>query len=180
MKTAISRNTRVARPIKPARQTARLKNPLQITSILVPVDFSDASKKALAYAAALADQFNARLTLLYILEPVAMPDFEAAFPLMMIDNDALAASSHKKLEQFAAKNSIDPRRIEKILVRHGRPYHEITEAARTLKVDVIVISTHGFSGVARALLGSVTERVVRHAPCPVLVVREQEHDSISI
>lgn len=53
-----------------------------------------------------------------------------------------------------------------------------TEAARTLKVDLIVISTHGYTGVNRALLGSVTERVVREAPCPVLVVREHEHEFI--
>ena len=68
--------------------------------------------------------------------------------------------------------------MEKALVRYGRSFHEIAEAARTLKVDLIILSTHGYTGLKHALLGSATERVVRHAPCPVLVVREREHEFV--
>ena len=156
----------------------RPKRAVRIRSILVPIDFSESSLKALDYAAALAEQFDAKLTLLYVNEPVATPDFATAFPLMM-ENDELIATCKTNLSNVATKNLIDGSRIEKVLVRQGRAYHEITEAARTLKVDVIVISTHGYTGLSHALLGSVAERVVRHAPCPVLVVRENEHEFIT-
>jgi nucleotide-binding universal stress UspA family protein len=69
---------------------------------------------------------------------------------------------------------VAPGVVEKLLVRQGRAFHEIAEAARTLKSDLVIISTHGFTGVKHALLGSTAERVVRHAPCPVLVVRQRE------
>jgi nucleotide-binding universal stress UspA family protein len=62
--------------------------------------------------------------------------------------------------------------IQTLQVRHGRAFQEIAEAARSLPADLIIIATHGYTGIKHALLGSTTERVVRHAPCPVLVVRE--------
>jgi nucleotide-binding universal stress UspA family protein len=149
----------------------------QIKSILAPIDFSDASVKALTYATSLAAQYGAKVTLLYVVEPLGVPDFVRAFPLMM-ENDEVVATCKSKLVKLARKSGVPAKLIENVVVRQGRPYHEITEAARTLKVDMIVISTHGYSGVAHALLGSVTERVVRDAPCPVLVVRENEHEFV--
>ena len=64
------------------------------------------------------------------------------------------------------------------LVRLGQPHREITEAAKELHVDLIVLATHGYTGLKHAFLGSTAERVVRHAPCPVLTVREREHDFV--
>jgi len=146
--------------------------PLRIKSILVPLDFSPSSKKALDYAVALARQFKAKLTLLHVVEPMGTPDFAASFPLVM-ENDKLMAAAKIELER-AVKTARVPRGLmEKILVRFGRSFHEITEAARTRKVDLIVISTHGYTGLKHALLGSTTERVVRHASCPVFVVRQR-------
>jgi universal stress protein A len=156
-----------------------LNNPsLAIQSILVPLDFSESSEKALAYAAALASQFGARLTLLHVVEPAATPDFAKSFPLLM-DNDRITAVCKNRLERLTEELAIVPRIIEKRLVRYGRSFQEIAEAARTLKVDLIVISTHGYTGLKHAFLGSTTERVVRLAPCPVLVVRQREHDFVS-
>jgi universal stress protein A len=163
---------------KTGKLLQRVKHSLQLTSMLVPIDFSDGSVKALSYAAALAEQFNARLTLLYVIEPMPTPDFEVGFPFM-IDKDQVAVSCKKKLSQLAAEHSIEPKLVEKVLVREGRPFHEITEVARSLKMDVIVIATHGYTGLNHVLMGSVAERVVRHAPCPVLVVREREHDFLT-
>ena len=145
---------------------------LAIKSILVPLDFSASSERALDYAAALARQFKAKLTLLHVVEPVATPDFAASFPLAM-ENDQAKAAAKKHLESVAKAARISRGRVEKMLVRFGRSFHEITDAARTRKVDLIVISTHGYTGVKHALLGSTTERVVRHAHCPVLVVRQR-------
>ena len=150
---------------------------LQMKSILVPIDFSAESKKALAYAVPFARQFGARLTLLHVSEPAAAPDFAKSFPLMM-DSGRIIAACRRQLQRVLKEQAIDPRLIEKTLVRQGRSFHEIVEAARELKADLIIISTHGYTGFKRALLGSTTERVVQHAPCPVLVVREREREFV--
>jgi universal stress protein A len=164
---------KTAKPTKAARSAAAsLTAPLRVKSILVPLDFSPPSKKALDYAVTFARQFKAKLTLLHVVEPVAMRDFAASFPLA-IENDKLMAAAKSELEG-AVKVARVPRGIvEKTLVRFGRSFHEIADAARTLKMDLIIISTHGYTGLKHALLGSTTERVVRHAPCPVLVVRQR-------
>ena len=148
---------------------------IQIRSILVPIDFSPASEKALAYAVPLAKVCGAKLTLLHVLEPVATPDF-AAFPLAL-DNERESRASRLQLERVASDLKI--RSVaEKFLVRNGRAFNEITSAARTLKVDLIVISTHGRTGLKHVLMGSTAERVVQHAPCPVLVVRPKEREFV--
>ena len=147
-------------------------SPLQINSILVPLDFSVPSKQALHAAVAFAKQFGAKLTLLHVVEPVATPDFAASFPLAL-ENDRLMASAKSELERVAKAARIPRGIVEKVLVRFGRSFHEIADAARTRKVDLIIIATHGYTGLKHALLGSTTERVVRHAPCPVLVVRQR-------
>ena len=150
-------------------------SPIQIRSILVPIDFSPASEKALAYAVPLAKLCGAKLTLLHVLEPVATPDF-AAFPLAL-DNEREARASRVQLERVAKDLKIHSV-AEKFLVRNGRAYNEITSAARTLKADLIVISTHGRTGLKHVLMGSTAERVVQHAPCPVLVVRPKEREFV--
>jgi nucleotide-binding universal stress UspA family protein len=147
-----------------------LPSPLRVKSILVPLDFSPPSKKALDYAVAFARQFKSKLTLLHVVEPVATPDFAASFPLGMA-NDRLMAAARNELEAVMTSARIPRGTVEKALVRFGRSFHEIADAARTRKVDLIIIATHGYTGLKHALLGSTTERVVRHAPCPVLVVR---------
>jgi universal stress protein A len=150
---------------------------IRIQSILVPLDFSAPSQKALDYAVAFAKLFGAKLALLHVVEPVATPDFANSFPLLT-ENDKVKAACEAKLEFLIRQKGIGAKLVEKTLVRQGRSYHEITEAARTLKADLIIISTHGYTGLKHALLGSTTERVVRHAPCPVLVVRPREHEFV--
>jgi nucleotide-binding universal stress UspA family protein len=120
----------------------------------------------------IARQFKAKLTLLHVVEPVATPDFAAAFPLALQDN-SLSATAKQELEGLVRASRMPHGMVEKILVRFGRSFHEIASAARARKVNLIIISTHGYTGLKHALLGSTTERVVRHAPCPVLVVRQR-------
>lgn len=164
-----------------ARSSAKASSPevkagvLKLTSILVPSDFSPESKKALTYAVAFARQFHAKLTLLHVIEPSGTPDFAKAFPLAMED-DQVMRECKRELEKVVQESEIEPELIEKILVRFGRAYNEITDAARSLKSDLIIISTHGYTGLKHALMGSTSERVVRHAKCPVLVVRPSEHE----
>ena len=145
-----------------------------ISSILVPVDFSSPSSKALKYAVALARQHGAKIIPMFVVE---LSEIVGMFQLLLDDNE-IKATCEAKLLKFARKASAPGTMIDHVLVRKGRPYREIVDAARTLKSDLIVISTHGYSGVTRALVGSVTERVVREAPCPVLVVRENEHEFV--
>jgi nucleotide-binding universal stress UspA family protein len=137
--------------------------------ILVPLDFSEGSRNALRYAHSLAKQFGGKLVLFYALEPVATPDF-AYHPLMMEPEEA-AANARKQLETLCRKEGVDASSVAEIIVREGVAYGEIAETAKKLKADLIVIATHGNTGLTHVLLGSTAERVVRHASCPVLVVR---------
>lgn len=169
----------LANHISNQTKTAKSKEGvMQIRSILVPVDFSETSNKAVHYATELAQEFGARITLLYVMEPVSLREFTAAYPIE-VENDELVALCKTKLLNSAEKCHAQRDLIEATLVRRGPAYREIVDAAREREVDLIIIGTHGNSGLNRLLLGSVTERVVQCAPCPVLVVREKEHDFIS-
>lgn len=145
---------------------------LKVKSILVPVDFSESSTKALDYAVSFARQFGAKVTLLYVVEPVATPDF-SAFPLSL-ENDQVARAARNKLQALCDARGLGTSIVERLVVRQGRAFHEIAEAARSLKSDLVIVSTHGYTGLKHAVLGSTAERVVRHAPCPVLVVRQRQ------
>lgn len=141
-------------------------SPDQVRSILVPVDFSESSLAALRHALALARQNKAQLTLLHVLEP-----FHAN---MLIDTtqtqrDARVAA-HERLTGLAdGTKKVWPRTGREL--RTGHPVTTITALAKRTNADIIVMGTHGHTGLKHAMLGSVAERVVRHAPCSVLVVR---------
>lgn len=149
------------------------KGLLYINSILVPIDFSELSQEALVNAASFAKLFGAKLTLLHVVEPMTTPDFPYSSPLLMEGGEMLVNAKHR-LDRFVKAQGIDASLVAKGLVTQGRSYHEITECARTLKSDLIIISTHGYRGIKHVLLGSTTEHVVRHAPCPVLVLRHKK------
>lgn len=158
-------------PREPTQSAGSAKFPagLGLKSILVPIDFSTESTRALQYAVPFAEHFGARLILLHVVEPVAMPDF-AYFPLSM-ENDKVLNAAKGKLALLCQQERIKSPLVENTLVRQGKAYLEIAEAARGLKADLIIISTHGYTGLKHVLIGSTAERVVRHAPCPVLIVR---------
>lgn len=151
-------------------------SPLKLKKILAPVDFSDCAEKAVQYAEAMAKQFNAELFLLHVMQPY-MPVSD----LVLVDTtgilDQANAAVKRNLEDMRLK--IDAHIESRALTRSGQPYHEIVAAAEDLDVDLIIISTHGRTGLAHTFMGSTAERVVRHAKCPVLVVREREHDFLA-
>lgn len=144
---------------------------LGIRHILVPIDFSEHSKNALKYAIPYAVQFNARLDLLYVVEPTIYPaDFsfgQVGFPNI---EEELRKRGSEELNSLV-RNEIKGRVPAEAAVRTGKPFYEINEYARETNVDLIIIATHGHSGVEHILFGSTVEKVVRKAPCPVLVVR---------
>lgn len=145
--------------------------------ILVPVDFSPLSKKALLYAIGFARKFDAELTLFHALEPEIPPTFEG---LMIAPSVSNAATSRREKELKALVHSTRSGETVRIgsMFRRGLAAHEIVEAARDLDVDLIVIATHGYTGWKHFCIGSTAERVVRAAPCPVLVVRDKEYEFV--
>jgi nucleotide-binding universal stress UspA family protein len=161
---------------KPAsREVTKPGRPaLNIQQILVPTDFSEYSKKALKYAASVAEQFGAKITLLHVAEPSSSYPY-AGYPFVA-EPEEIMPPLRAAVDQACEKENINPRLIRETLVKVGEPYQEIANTAKALKTDLIVIATHGRTGLAHILLGSTTEHLVRHAPCPVLVVREKERE----
>jgi nucleotide-binding universal stress UspA family protein len=145
-----------------------------ISRILVPVDFSAHSKSALQYAAALASRLEASLHLLHVVEdPVATGAWgsESVLPDLTELRKELVVDAERRL--LAYRGEAERAQVPVVTsVRIGLTSYTIVEYARTLNVDLIVMGTHGRTGVAHLFMGSVAERVVRHAPCPVLTVRE--------
>ena len=159
---------------RPARSGAAQKAaPYRIKRIMVPVDFSDSSREALGHALAMAQQFNARLIPVHVLEPVVYPSDMAFAPMAPEFPAGISVSSVRRKLKSWCEDAIPSRLLSAPKICVGQAYYEITEAARELKADLIVISTHGYTGLKHVLLGSTAERIVRHAPCPVLTVRQK-------
>jgi len=157
-------------------RAASSASPFSIRRILVPVDFSECSQKALAYAIPFAKQFGADLILLHVV-PANYPVGEFGMIDVAFMEKELRVSGEKQLQRLIEQR-IPIELTSKAFVRVGRPVSEIVQIAREEQADVIVISTHGHTGFKHVLLGSVAENVVRYAPCPVLVVRQHEHEFV--
>jgi nucleotide-binding universal stress UspA family protein len=148
---------------------------VKIREILCPVDFSDESREALHFGVELARLFGARLTLfnVYQMPGYALPEgVVLAGPEVLnelvdsIESDLRAWSDEARglgAGEVAWETAL------------GTPANEIERFARDHAIDLIVIGTHGRTGLRHVLLGSVAEKVVRHAPCPVLTVRPRDH-----
>lgn len=158
-------------------ESARVATPFRIKNILVPIDFSECSKKALCYAMALAKEHKADITLLNVVFTNFAMGEPSSVEYVQFTGE-LRAKAQRELQALAAAE-VHGEVIAKSFVRSGSPTGEILGMAASMPADIIVISTHGRTGLKHALLGSVTEHVVRRAPCPVLVVREHEHECLA-
>lgn len=144
--------------------------------ILVTTDFSEAGDRALAHAFRLASDHQAEVILLHVVEPVVIPNplYAQYYPGELVSPDVLARAEEEAREALAARVpkaealATVPHRV---LVVLGTPREEIPRVAAEEGVDLLVIATHGHTGLKHLLLGSVAERVIRHATIPVLVVR---------
>jgi nucleotide-binding universal stress UspA family protein len=177
-------DTGSSQPIRPGDVVAgkyRVDRVLVMTSpktflrhILVPHDFSETGEHALTFALDLAEPLVARATVLHVYE---VPVF--AFPESPVVTTDLAGqieqAARRALDRVVARARRPGVTIDAVL-RQGTIWSEIQAAAGEAKVDLIVMGTHGRRGLSRALLGSVAEKVVRTAPCPVLTVRGPESD----
>jgi nucleotide-binding universal stress UspA family protein len=147
---------------------------LTISRILVPVDFSAYSERAREYAIELAGRFGASLHLLHVVEdPIATGVWggETVIPNLTELREELVDGAERQLVTYrdaAARAGVSV--VSTVQV--GLPAITIVEHAKSLGVDLIVMGTHGRTGMAHLLMGSVAERVLRHAPCPVLTIRE--------
>jgi universal stress protein A len=150
----------------------------QLKNILVPVDFSPASQNAFRYALRFAEEFGAEVTLLHVVEPPPSTRFAAipGFPEMPSFPETDFSEPKKNLRALIASSRNGNRECPHWKMRAGVPSHEIVDAAKENDVDLIIIATHGYTGWKHFCIGSTAERVVRAAPCPVLVVREKEHE----
>jgi universal stress protein A len=140
------------------------------TQILVPIDFSDTAGKALDYAAALAARLDATLHLVNAigLPAAGVPEIGLAYTASMIEQ--MTSENQKALDALATATRAKAK-VAPALVRMGDARDVILQVAEEVGANLIVMGTHGRRGLSRALLGSVAETVVRHAPIPVLTVR---------
>ncbi|MCB9853933.1 MAG: universal stress protein [Phycisphaerales bacterium] len=152
---------------------------ISLKRILFPTDFSEFSLHALKYAQSFAEAYKAELHVLHIVDEASlywMAMGPNSLPIGPCTEELLEVA-RKEMSDFLAKNLADTKDVQSHVVL-GRPFSEIIRYARESDIELIVLCTHGRSGIQHALLGSVTEKVVRKAPCPVLTVRHPEVDFI--
>jgi universal stress protein A len=150
---------------------------IHLKRIMVPHDFSPPSRQAFKYAFRFAKEFGSHLILLHVLEPVSLRSFVKRPGAPAFSKKELA-SAEKNLRVLLSSAEVGGLKETRSVLRTGIASHEIVEAAKDFDVDLIVIATHGYTGWKHFCIGSTAERVVRAAHCPVLVVREKEHEFI--
>jgi nucleotide-binding universal stress UspA family protein len=144
---------------------------IMLKNVLVPTDFGEASDAALVYGRALARTFGADLHLLHVMDntflrPIATDPF------------ALKAAAYRHLDGRLTPADRDELHARTVIEVSDEPATVIIDYAKSFPIDLIVMGTHGRQGVAHVLMGSVAERVVRTAPCPVLTVRHPEREFV--
>jgi len=149
---------------------------IDVERILVPLDFSEHARAVLDWAAHLAEEHGSTVLLLHVYHlPVEFQQLEGAYlPADFWSN--VKSEAEQQLGVHA--DALRSRSLEvEALVREGYPATVIIEEATTQRADLIVIGTHGHTGLKHLLLGSIAERVVQKAPCPVLTVKSPEHQT---
>ena len=150
---------------------------LPLKKILWPTDFSDASYEALRTAETLALHFSAKLVLVHVIPPVPLiPGYDAP--------SGVGSASYFEQVELTARESLDKIVTERVssevaslkMIVHGNPPDEVVRAAGEQNADLIVIATHGLTGWRRFIFGSVAEKVIRMAPCPVLTIQVPPDD----
>lgn len=162
----------------PKAAPSRASTPFNLRRILVPTDFSELSKKALAYAIPFATQFGATIHLAHVVQ-FAYLGTEAGIVEFPVPEKEMRAASVKRLQTWA-KTLVPPGLAVEQHVLVGQPVWEIVDLIKRSNIDLAIISTHGYTGLKHVLLGSVAENIVRHADCPVLTVRLEEHDFVKV
>lgn len=152
---------------------------IRLEKILFPTDLSRAADEAQRYACALAEKFGAELHVLSVIQDMALISPDPNMPWLVPANnlEEVRQSVEQALAQIPPPSWTPPRPIQRV-IRVGVPFLEIIKYAKELDFDLIVMGTHGRSGLAHVLLGSTAEKIVRKAPCPVLTVRPEGHQFV--
>jgi nucleotide-binding universal stress UspA family protein len=157
---------------QPTQTAASPDKSWSVQRILIPTDLSEVSHQAISYASVFAHPPHTAASLIHVVEPPPYPEFGYAhIPLREAKLKQDAQQELNALCQELANSGVSASSV----IRTGNAYREITEEAKKESSDLIIIATKGHGTIAHALLGSTAERVVRHASCPVLVVRQLEH-----
>jgi nucleotide-binding universal stress UspA family protein len=151
---------------------------LELNRICVATDFSQTSDRAVRYAVGLAERFDAEQHLLHVLQDISLvlghPDFTASGETVQQFLAELESDAAGRLEELTATPWWETINVVRA-IRHGVVYQEICRYAERRNIDLLILGTHGRTGLKHVFLGSVAERVVRTAPCPVLTVRHPAH-----
>ena len=152
---------------------------IELARICVPTDFSEQAEHALAYGVTFAKQFKAQLHLLHVVQDIMPTVPEPGLAILPTEEilQNLEQGAKEGLEKLPAGEDAGTLDVVRV-VRHGIPFHEICRYAKAETIDLVLLGTHGRSGLAHFLLGSVAERVVRASPCPVLTIRHPEHEFV--
>jgi universal stress protein A len=141
---------------------------MKLKKILVPVDFSRHSLAALSYAIDLGQEQRAEIILVHVVEPLAYGMGRWTEPVKLLESWQAEASAELQRIEQQARQRYPKCRGE---IHFGNVHQVLSDLARKLKADLIVVSTHGRTGLGHMVMGSVAEKIVRYAPCPVLIVR---------
>jgi nucleotide-binding universal stress UspA family protein len=150
-----------------------------LNTILVATDFSDPSDAALAYGRDLARNFGARLVVLHVVDNIAA--YGGGDGVVIMDPELqsqVEANARQRLDSLVSNEDREQLGVSTVLLVSNATSQAITGYAKDVKIDLIVMGTHGRRAVAHFFMGSVAERVVRTAPCPVLTVRHPEHEFV--
>jgi len=152
---------------------------MSIKHILFPTDFSGFSKQALKYALSFATRYGAKLSVLHVVESMfERPEFRLFNIPISGPSSRLEKRLRTRLETIIPRTF--RRQIEIVpLIRYGKPFVEIVRAAEACEADLIVMATHGRTGLDRAVFGSTAEKVIRKALCPVLSIKHPEHEFVT-
>jgi nucleotide-binding universal stress UspA family protein len=152
---------------------------LTLKTVLVPTDFSEASESALRFGKAMAEAFGASLHVVHVMEDLLAHAWAAEVYVSSMPQlrDEIEKESRQRLGALLTDDERKTFRAETALLA-GNPFLEIVRYAKTHGVNLIVMGTHGRGPIAHMLLGSVAEKVVRKSPCPVLTVREAQHEFV--
>lgn len=154
-----------------------MKNLINIKNIIVPTDFSKLSHTAFDYAKDIAMRRGSKVHLLYVLEKTT--PYLAVRSLDVTEDEVMKSmedEAHKQLKETAKRFGDDFQDSLELVLRKGLDYEEVVKYSKEINCDLIVIATHGRTGILHTLLGSVAEKVIRYAKCPVLVTTPDEND----
>jgi nucleotide-binding universal stress UspA family protein len=144
---------------------------MRIKTILFPTDFSNGARAAMDHAISLAKDYQAKLILLYVIQDISIAEWYIPSSISAGELvEDMQKSAWQEMDKWIAEVSKQVKDVEKMVVR-GVPFVEIIQTAKERNADLIVIGTHGRTGIDHMLFGSTAEKVVRKAACPVLTVR---------